>query len=395
MNFMQTENLKGLIYRLAALTVVVTMLLIVPTPLLPPHRLSESIQKMLGVGWKSAYLAASVLIQLAFYGSLGIVSAFIVKRTQTVHGRLLKIILIPIVVIGLALVIRSVKVGYFPVWVNAVIPMVACTIGVWLGLGLLYRRLKLMIFVVVVVSGAALWMLFGGTSHSLTHATRDQLKKLVAASSTIPHGEKRFEALLQIVFAPILEPSSDPIGTVDHNRAAILALGIVLGDERLTQLVGLDRNSKLVRSAVLLREGTTLRGRTDWPQHFSLSAALAVLENPLVSDAGGLMKEQLDVQAEGSGFSFTDIAADRAGVRFANAATHSDEDALAMQELLRSNFTVDDFFPSIADLPEFLTTEQFQNDYEAVGSSRYREKISEIEIRLDSCKALSPLRSNQ
>jgi len=64
-----------------------------------------------------------------------------------------------------------------------------------------------------------------------------------------------------------------------------------------------------------------------------------------------------------------------------------------MQELLKNKFSVDDFFPFIADLPEGLTTEQFRNDYEAVGSQRYREKISEIEIRLDSCIALSPLRS--
>ncbi len=198
-----------------------------------------------------------------------------------------------------------------------------------------------------------------------------------------------------MAFAPITEPSSDPISTVDHNRAAILAIGIALGDERLARLVGLDHNSKLVRSAVSLRNGTTLRGRADWPRHFSLSAALAVLENPLISDAGGLMKEQVDVLAKGSGFSFTDIAADRAGVRFANAATHSDEDALAMQELMRDKITKNDFFPPIADLPENLTTEQYRKDYEAVGSPRYREKISEIEIRLDSCRALSPLHTKQ
>ncbi len=390
---MSTENSKILILRLTALIVVVLMLLIVPAPLLPPHRLSEAIQQTLSVSWKSAYLLAAVLLQLAFYSCIGIAAAFIVKRSQTFSGRLLQIIVVPIIVIGLGLIIRSLKVGHFPIWVNAAIPMVGCIIGVWLGLGLLYQRLKLMIFIVVVVSGAALWGLFGGTSNTLTHATRDQLRKLVSESSKIPRGEKRFGALLQLAFAPISKPTSDPIGTVDHNRAAILALGIALGDEHLARLVGLDRNSKLVRKAILLRKGTTLRGHTDWPQHFTLSAALAVLENPFVSDAGGLMKEQLDALAKGSGFSFTDIAADRAGVRFANAATNSDEDALAMQEILKNKFDMDDFFPSIADLPEKLTTEQFRQEYKAVGSQRYREKISEIEIRLDSCIALSPLRS--
>ncbi len=389
------ENSKGIVYRVVALIVVVSMLLIVPTPLLPPYRLSEAIQRMFGLGWKAAYLASTILLQLAFYGFLGFVAAFVVKRAQTARRRLLQIILIPIIIISVALIIRSLKGGYFPVYINAAIPMVACSIGVWLGLGLLYQRLKLVIFLVVMLAGTALWGLFGGTSARLTHATREQLKKLTDASTRIPHGEKRFGAMLQLAFAPDLKPSSDPINIVDHNRSAILALGIVLGDERIARFVGLDRNSNLVRNAVLLRKGTTLRGRTDWPRHFSLSAALAVLENSLVSDAGGLIKEQVDVLAKGSGFSFTDIAADRAGVRFANAATNSEEDALAMQELLKNKFSVDDFFPFIADLPEGLTTEQFRNDYEAVGSQRYREKISEIEIRLDSCIALSPLRSGR
>jgi len=390
-----SENSKAILYRVVALVLVVLMLLLVPTPLIPPHRLSEAIQRMLGVGWKSAYLAAAILLQLAFYGSVGIVAAFIVKRADSIRRRLLQIILVPIIIIGLALVIRSAKVGYFPIWINAAIPMVACCMGVWLGLGLLYKRLTLMILIVVVVAGTALWSLFGGTSPRLTHATRDQLKKLVSGSSTIPHDEERFGALLQLAFAPISEPSSDPIGAIDHNRAAILAIGIALGDERLARLVGLDRNSKLVREAVLIRKGTMLRGRKDWTQHFSLSAALAVLENSLVSDAGGLMKEQVDGLAKGSGFSFTDIAADRAGVRFALAATYSEEDALAIQELLKGKFGTNDFFPPIADLPENMTTDEFRREYDAVGSERYREKISEIEGRLDGCIALSPLRSGQ
>ena len=40
----------------------------------------------------------------------------------------------------------------------------------------------------------------------------------------------------------------------------------------------------------------------DWARHSALSAALAVLEHPLVSDAAGLMKEELDALTHGSGF---------------------------------------------------------------------------------------------
>ena len=74
-----------------------------------------------------------------------------------------------------------------------------------------------------------------------------------------------------------------------------------------------------------------MRGREDWARHYALSAALAVLEHPLVSDAAGLMKEELDALTHGSGFSFGDLAADRAGVRFADAATHSEVDEQAME----------------------------------------------------------------
>jgi len=136
-----------------------------------------------------------------------------------------------------------------------------------------------------------------------------------------------------------------------------------------------------------------LRGRDDWSRHFCLSAALAVLEHPLVSDAGGLMKEQLDALTGGSGFSFGDLAADRAGVRFAAAATSSEAAARTMQALLQQCFAVNDVFPPAADLPENLTTEQFRREYGSVGSRRYRQKVSEIESRLNRCAALAPPRS--
>lgn len=107
------------------------------------------------------------------------------------------------------------------------------------------------------------------------------------------------------------------------------------------------------------------------------------------------MKEQLDALTGGSGFSFCDFAADRAGVRFAGAATNSEEDANAMQGLLMGGFNVNDFFPTVDDLPENLTTEQFRSEYGSVGSQSYRQKIIEIETRLNSCIGLSPIHSSK
>ena len=389
MNIISNDNFYSSKNKVAAVLVLLT-LLVVPSPILPPHFLAESMQSMLGVNWKTAYLVAAVGLQTVFYCSIGMLSAFIVKRAPTLSGRLLQIVVVPIVVVGVAMVIRSMKMGHLPIWINAAIPIAACLFGVWLGLGLLYRRGKAASFIVVTVIGVTLWVLLGGATTELSRATEAHLRRLVAAGSVIPSGEARFGAMLQAAFAPI-SGESERGSAVQHNRAAILALGLSLGDERLAQFVGLNRNNQLVRAGALLRQGTTLRERDDWSRHFCLSAALAVLEHPLVSDAGGLMKEQMDALTGDSGFSFGDLTADRAGVRFAASATYSEAAAKAMQDLLRNGFEVNNFFPPAADLPENLTTEQFRHEYGSVGSQRYRQKVSEIETRLKHCVALSPL----
>jgi hypothetical protein len=391
---MSNENLFSTIFKVVIAIVIFSLLAFVPAPLLPPHHLAETVQSTLGISWKAAYLVAAIGLQAVFFTSIGILSAFVVRRSPTIRGRLMQLLFVPVIIIAIALVIRSVKVGHPPVWINAAVPIGACLVGVWLGLSFLYRRGIIMIFFVFVIAGVTIWDLSEGPTAELTSATANHLRRLVASRSSIPSGEERFGAMMKIAFAPLPE-ESEKRSAVQHNRAAILALGIAIGDEKLARFVRLNRNSKLMREASLLHKGTTLRSREDWAKHFYVSASLAVLENPLVSDAGGLIKEQLDALSGGSGFSFGDFAADRAGVRFAAAATNSEEDAKAMQELLTNEFKTDNFLPPISDLPENLTPEQFHNEYGTVGSQSYREKINEIENRLNNCLALSPIHSKE
>ena len=189
--------------------------------------------------------------------------------------------------------------GHLPVWINTVVPIVACVIGVWLGLSLLYQRGKILLLILAAILGSSFWLLSGGPDATLRRATEECLTKLIASSSTLPSGDERFGALLKIAF----EPFSEEVSVIQHHRAAILALGITLGHERLARYVGIKNESEVNHQIAQLRNGTTLRGRSDFPRHFWLSAALAVLENPIISDAGGLMKEQLDaLNKKGSGF---------------------------------------------------------------------------------------------
>lgn len=375
--------------RIAAAGLVLLALLAAPVPLLPPHALAETAQSLLGVSWKAAYLAAAVGLLSAFYGALGLTATLALPRAPTRRGRWLQGVLMPCAVVAVAVSIRSLRAGHLPVWTNAIVPILACLAGVGAGLGLLYRRVYTTLVIATVTIALALWAWLDGPSSELSRATEARLRRLTSADSLPSDGDARFGRLLRLAFAPV--PGEGSRGTaIEHNRAAILALGIAVGDARLARLVGLEGDTALVRQAVLAGGGASLRGRGDWSKHFAVSAALAVLEHPLVSDAAGLMKEQLDALTEDTGFSFGDVAADRAGVRFAGAATRSEVAAVAMQARLGRDFEVADYFPFAADLPERLTTEQFRRDYGGVGSKRYRQLTAEIEARLDRCPGLSP-----
>jgi hypothetical protein len=120
-----------------------------------------------------------------------------------------------------------------------------------------------------------------------------------------------------------------------------------------------------------------------------VSAALTVLSAEAPSDAVGLLKEELDA-ARGSGFSFGDLLADRAGTTFAAVATRDEASAVAMQERLARGFRGDDFFPEGADLPEDLTDAELQPVYGGVGGAGYQRVVDEIERRVAACPAYSP-----
>ncbi len=383
---------QRLIYQLLASVIILLALFLVPAPLLPPHHLAESVHRTFNLGWKLSYLLSVIGIQFVFYVSIGILAAIFVRPENSLKKRLRKIFLLPLLLIGLVILIRSYKLGHWPVLIHisTFVGIIACFIGVWLGLSILYKRWKFIFIAVPAVLGLTFWVLLGRSNAALTLSTEKCLQQLIDASAKIPQGEDKFGALLSAAFKQPKQTNED---ATDCNRATILALGIALGDEEIAKFVGLDPQSKLIQEATLLRSGTTLRERSDWPRHFCVSASLVVLEHPLVSDAGGLIKEQLDALSGGSGFSFCDIAADRAGVRFAEAATLSEMDAHAMKNFLGQKIGSNSFLPAIADLPENLNTEQFRTRYGSVGSEAYQKVINDIETRLNSSVVLSPLYS--
>jgi len=228
-----------------------------------------------------------------------------------------------------------------------------------------------------------------GTGAEDAEALRAQLEHMKQVAPGLPPpGEARFAAAVRSVFAFAAERSGED-GAVRENRAAILALGLVLGSDHLEAFTGRVTTGTDLGALIRAYRGSTLRERRDWPKHFAVSAALTVLSLDRASDAVGLLKEELDADG-GSGFSFGDLLADRAGTAFADFATSDEASARALQARLAAGFRLDDYFPLAAGLPEDIQDADLQSRYGGVGGQEYAKVAAEVERRIAGLPAYKP-----
>jgi len=171
---------------------------------------------------------------------------------------------------------------------------------------------------------------------------------------------------------------SDPI---KENEAALLALGIMASGVRVNHLLQ-DKNAKPFPNAYFFR--LSLLKRRDLMQHFLISAALTVSTNKLLSDTIGLAKEMDDSEG-GSGFSFADLLADRAGVKLAQLATENESSAQNVQVFLsQTTLEETDFMPPHDNLPESITALQFKEQYIDIHHEKYLFVEQELQQRISS-----------
>ncbi|XQW86407.1 hypothetical protein ACOYR1_06710 [Thalassotalea piscium] len=172
--------------------------------------------------------------------------------------------------------------------------------------------------------------------------------------------------------------------TVSENQAALLALALYFGTDKFELLVGeisqLDNKKREIRT--ILQRQTLLQGRSDLQKHFIYSVALQIFSSLHASDAIGEFKEFLDSNKGGSGFSFADLMADRAGTRLAKLATSSQDNAIKVQNLL-ATITDDTLLPSIKGLPEGLSSKRFEAKYKAIHTKEYQVLLSQIDQKLN------------
>lgn len=201
----------------------------------------------------------------------------------------------------------------------------------------------------------------------------DLAEQLVTAGS--PSQGIALAQLLPPLFELARQRTAEGWDAASENRAALLTLALHASGHGLRALVPA---AKAWRQPRLMP--VTLYGREDFPQHLLISAVIAIEGGGPLADAIGVYKEVADSQS-GSGFSFNDIAADRAGTRLGLLAKTTPQQ---LQALLAAGLQESQFMPDVSDLPEFLSEVDFKKTYGSVDAPAYRKMLADIERRLDA-----------
>jgi uncharacterized membrane protein len=344
-----------------------------------------AIRSTLGVSEPSSRALATIALRACGLALTGVFLSLSVKKISLTTA-------VPVVLVFapcLAVVCQWVNYGYFPISIQLQLGISSSMIGALVGLALRRSRIAAGVLMVM-LAGLYLWGTSTSISDDLAEDARATGEYLLANADVVPGGDEGFARLVELAFL-FAEDNSHGTDAVHTNKAAILALGVILGEERVARVAQRPINIRRIEEFNALRSRITLVGRNDLARHFWVSAALAILSDENRSMTVGIAKEMMDATAGGSGFSFDDLAADRAGTLLAVAATKNEANARNLQTLIGQGVVIADFFPGVEGLSSGLTRDEFQSQYGGLGGKVTLVLANEIESRLAACKALQTI----
>ena len=353
-----------------------------PRPLGAPEWAVNAMRSMIGLSEPGARAVATIGLRGIGMGMIGILLSLTLLRVRLPVAA-------PIVIFGAALLAITsmwVNYGYFPITMQLQLALVSAIIGSLAGLAL-RRSVLSLIVLVVFATGLFLWGTATGISDDLYEAARATGQHVLENADQVSDGDAGFVELIQLAFT-FAEDNSHGTDAIEPNKAAILALGVILGEERVALVAKRDIDIRQRPEIKALYQRISVRGRNDLARHFWVSAALAVLSDGERSMAVGITKELMDATPGGSGFSFVDLTADRAGTLFAGIATANVSTARSLQLKIRQGVETSEFFPEIEGLPEGLSRDEFQGEYGGLGGAETNRIVEEIRSRLAKCRLL-------
>lgn len=201
-----------------------------------------------------------------------------------------------------------------------------------------------------------------------TSAYQHKLTEIVRSHD--PNWRLSLADLLQPLFA-LAYQRSRPETAVEANRIVINTINDYVN------------NSKTAANPPKPYYPAFLYKRIDLAQHFIGAAAITASVNSQIAQVLGEEKELQDAHG-GSGFSFVDLSADKAGTRFGELATANQDSARKIQQAMTKIKDYTDFMPDPRTLPEHMDEATFKARYGAVGSEAYDKVSKEIDALINA-----------
>ncbi len=133
----------------------------------------------------------------------------------------------------------------------------------------------------------------------------------------------------------------------------------------------------------------SLFGRRDWLLHYWGSAAATALLNADAAERIGIAKEVLDAKTPGgSGFSFSDLHADFAGIALAKRLLVDESHGRKFLANLAQGFHAADHLPDLRLVEDSRSWEKFLGDYGGTDDERFTTYCKLIHHRMGYCWAL-------
>jgi len=218
---------------------------------------------------------------------------------------------------------------------------------------------------------------------SNTQARNTENQSLLFYQQIINHVIDKHDPVKRLSLADILQPlflaayQRSTLGNaVEENRALLLAASSYVNKKELRNFIPIQLSTSKYYPVYLYH-------RTDLAKHFTGSAALAATGVVSLTEMLGQNKELADLKTS-SGFSFSDLAADRAGLKLGQTATESPKMARKIQKAMHNIKDYHAFMPDIKYLPDNLTLWEFSSRFGTVNSPAYKKMINIIDRRIDA-----------
>ncbi|OFE11187.1 hypothetical protein PHACT_15205 [Pseudohongiella acticola] len=178
---------------------------------------------------------------------------------------------------------------------------------------------------------------------------------------------------------------------IAENRSLLQALSLYVNDISVRELLdGIPDDSVYAPPALRV----TLYQRHDLGRHFVSAAAITASAGVGIAEVLANSKEVYDARYT-SGFSFSDMTANVAGLTLGEAATESETSARALQIWLRDARAESGYMPEPDSVGDGMSEEAFAEHYSDRNSPMYQDRLQAIEARVSALPLYTRPDTNQ